>query len=340
MPRAASAPSTRRSTARPSCAGSRRATALRPGLPRLHRQRPGDRHGRLRQRLPARPRRPSRPSASPRATRALAAGDVAFLARNDALQHLGNVGFRAPVPAYKHAAAQFLHITGALASDAHPPARAAPPGVGPRPAARLRARARASRGRSGGRVPRARRTPPRLIGRICRRRPETARRLLRDEPSCPPRPTRQTEVPHEQRGFDSIQHVSRAARPGTATGAAERLGRRQRAADRGLRRGSDRDHQRRRRLGARLPGRPRAADRDAAVRSRRDRARGARAAVGRRRGRLHRRSRGGRRAGATAGRGGRGRDQPRGWQRHRRSCCARRSRRRSAAPSAPASTCS
>lgn len=52
---------------------------------------------------------------------ALAADDVAFLARNDALQHLGNVGFRSPVPAYKHAAAQFLHLTGALASDAiHP----------------------------------------------------------------------------------------------------------------------------------------------------------------------------------------------------------------------------
>lgn len=53
--------------------------------------------------------------------RALAAGDVAFLGLNDALQHLGNVGFRAPVPAYKHAAAQFLHIAGALECDAiHP----------------------------------------------------------------------------------------------------------------------------------------------------------------------------------------------------------------------------
>lgn len=53
--------------------------------------------------------------------RALAAGDVAFLELNDALQHLGNVGFRSPVPAYKHAAAQFMHITGALDNDAiHP----------------------------------------------------------------------------------------------------------------------------------------------------------------------------------------------------------------------------
>jgi dihydrodipicolinate synthase/N-acetylneuraminate lyase len=53
--------------------------------------------------------------------RALAAGDLSFLARNDALQHLGNVGFRAPVAAYKHAAAQYLHITGGLESDhVHP----------------------------------------------------------------------------------------------------------------------------------------------------------------------------------------------------------------------------
>ena len=53
--------------------------------------------------------------------RARALGDVAFLERNDALQHLGNVGFRAPIAAYKHAAAQYLHLTGALASDhVHP----------------------------------------------------------------------------------------------------------------------------------------------------------------------------------------------------------------------------
>jgi len=53
--------------------------------------------------------------------RALATGDVAFLARNDALQHLGNVGFRAPVAAYKHAAAQYLHLTGGLDADhVHP----------------------------------------------------------------------------------------------------------------------------------------------------------------------------------------------------------------------------
>jgi dihydrodipicolinate synthase/N-acetylneuraminate lyase len=53
--------------------------------------------------------------------RALAAGDLAFLALDDALQHLGNVGFRDPVPAYKHAAALYLQLTGGLAGDAiHP----------------------------------------------------------------------------------------------------------------------------------------------------------------------------------------------------------------------------
>jgi len=53
--------------------------------------------------------------------RALANDDVAFLSLNDSLQHLGNVGFRSPVPAYKHSAAQFLHLTGALPGDGvHP----------------------------------------------------------------------------------------------------------------------------------------------------------------------------------------------------------------------------
>jgi 4-hydroxy-tetrahydrodipicolinate synthase len=51
----------------------------------------------------------------------LARGDERFLSANDALQHLGNVGFRAPIPAYKHAAAQFLHLCRALEGDAiHP----------------------------------------------------------------------------------------------------------------------------------------------------------------------------------------------------------------------------
>jgi dihydrodipicolinate synthase/N-acetylneuraminate lyase len=52
---------------------------------------------------------------------ALAGGSVDFLTLGDALQHLGNVGFREPIPAYKHAAAQFLHLTGGLDGDAvHP----------------------------------------------------------------------------------------------------------------------------------------------------------------------------------------------------------------------------
>jgi dihydrodipicolinate synthase/N-acetylneuraminate lyase len=41
-------------------------------------------------------------------------GDAAYYALSDALQHLGNVAFRAPVPAYKHSAAVFLHLTGRI----------------------------------------------------------------------------------------------------------------------------------------------------------------------------------------------------------------------------------
>ena len=53
--------------------------------------------------------------------RAFLDGSLDFLAWNDALQHLGNVGFRAPVPAYKHSAAMYLHLTGAFAHDTiHP----------------------------------------------------------------------------------------------------------------------------------------------------------------------------------------------------------------------------
>jgi dihydrodipicolinate synthase/N-acetylneuraminate lyase len=37
-------------------------------------------------------------------------GDPAYYALNDALQYLGNVAFRHPVPAYKHSAALFLHL--------------------------------------------------------------------------------------------------------------------------------------------------------------------------------------------------------------------------------------
>ena len=36
---------------------------------------------------------------------------------SDALQHLGNVAFREPVPAYKHSAALFLHLMGRIPTE-------------------------------------------------------------------------------------------------------------------------------------------------------------------------------------------------------------------------------
>lgn len=45
------------------------------------------------------------------------AGDPHYYALSDSLQHLGNVAFRSPVPAYKHSAAIFLHLTGRIPSD-------------------------------------------------------------------------------------------------------------------------------------------------------------------------------------------------------------------------------
>ncbi|MGH9504165.1 MAG: dihydrodipicolinate synthase family protein [Terriglobales bacterium] len=49
------------------------------------------------------------------------AGDPAYYALSDALQYLGNVAFRPPVPAYKHSAAVFLHLAGRISSDrVHP----------------------------------------------------------------------------------------------------------------------------------------------------------------------------------------------------------------------------
>jgi len=45
------------------------------------------------------------------------AGDASYYALSDALQYLGNVAFRAPVPAYKHSAAVFLHLTGRIPTD-------------------------------------------------------------------------------------------------------------------------------------------------------------------------------------------------------------------------------
>ncbi len=48
-------------------------------------------------------------------------GDPGYYALSDALQYLGNVAFRGPVPAYKHSAAVFLHLAGRSPSDlTHP----------------------------------------------------------------------------------------------------------------------------------------------------------------------------------------------------------------------------
>jgi dihydrodipicolinate synthase/N-acetylneuraminate lyase len=44
-------------------------------------------------------------------------GSAEYYALSDALQHLGNVAFRAPVPAYKHSAAVFLHEVGRVPSN-------------------------------------------------------------------------------------------------------------------------------------------------------------------------------------------------------------------------------
>ena len=45
------------------------------------------------------------------------AGDPAFYELNDLIQYLGFLAFRAPVPAYKHSAAQFLKLRGWIDSD-------------------------------------------------------------------------------------------------------------------------------------------------------------------------------------------------------------------------------
>jgi dihydrodipicolinate synthase/N-acetylneuraminate lyase len=49
-----------------------------------------------------------------------AAGDARFYELNDALQYLGDFGFRDPVPSYKHTAAQYLKLQGAITSSALP----------------------------------------------------------------------------------------------------------------------------------------------------------------------------------------------------------------------------
>ena len=61
------------------------------------------------------------PEAFAERDRLWAAGDPGFYALNDRLQYLGWFAFRPPVPAYKHSAAQFLHIRGRIGADTtHP----------------------------------------------------------------------------------------------------------------------------------------------------------------------------------------------------------------------------
>jgi 4-hydroxy-tetrahydrodipicolinate synthase len=49
-------------------------------------------------------------------------GNPEYFALNDALQYLGNVAFREPVPAYKHSAAIFLKMVGRIPTDRTHPA--------------------------------------------------------------------------------------------------------------------------------------------------------------------------------------------------------------------------
>ena len=53
--------------------------------------------------------------------------DARFWGLNDLIQYLGFFAFRPPVPAYKHTAAQFLHLRGRIACDAPPPGAAQRP---------------------------------------------------------------------------------------------------------------------------------------------------------------------------------------------------------------------
>jgi len=53
--------------------------------------------------------------------RAFAAGEACYLELRDLVQYLGWLGFRPPVPAYKHSAAMFLKLGGHIAcDDPHP----------------------------------------------------------------------------------------------------------------------------------------------------------------------------------------------------------------------------
>ena len=63
--------------------------------------------------------------------RAWAQGDAAYYAVSDALQHLGNVAFRPPVPAYKHSAAILLHLRGLIPTPHTHPSSPRRPGWEP-----------------------------------------------------------------------------------------------------------------------------------------------------------------------------------------------------------------
>jgi len=60
------------------------------------------------------------PDAFARRDRLWEADDEGFYELNDSLQHLGDIAFRAPVPAYRHDAAIFLRLRGWIDSDAVP----------------------------------------------------------------------------------------------------------------------------------------------------------------------------------------------------------------------------
>ena len=75
-----------------------------------------------------------------------AEGDPAFYELNDMLQYLGFLAFRPPVPAYKHAAAMFLHLRGWIASDRTHPGSPTPAGERPRRLAQHRATPRRHQG--------------------------------------------------------------------------------------------------------------------------------------------------------------------------------------------------
>jgi dihydrodipicolinate synthase/N-acetylneuraminate lyase len=58
-------------------------------------------------------------------------GNAAYFALSDSLQHLGNIAFRDPVPAYKASAAVFLHLMGRIPSSrTHPKNPQRPPWEG------------------------------------------------------------------------------------------------------------------------------------------------------------------------------------------------------------------